>query len=96
MTLTLELTPEEERRVATATAKGIDVSALLKGVLASLPAEPEAPAVQDKTLELFAQWEAEDATDDPEELARRQAEWEEFKANMNANRALEGRPPVYP
>ena len=35
---------------------------------------------------LFAQWRKEDETSGPEELARRDAELEELKANLNANR----------
>ena len=55
---------------------------------------PEEP--RDRTLELFAQWEAEDATEDPEEIARRNREWEEFKANMNATRTAAGARLLYP
>ncbi len=35
-------------------------------------------------IDLLHEWDEEDKTDDPEEIARRQAEWEEFKAGMNA------------
>lgn len=44
----------------------------------------------DRTAEIFAQWAEEDATDDPEELAQHQAEWEELKANINVSRAITG------
>ncbi len=47
-----------------------------------LPAEERLKALRD----LFAQWDAEDATDDPAELAARQKDWEELKRNLNANR----------
>ena len=36
--------------------------------------------------ELFAQWETEDASSDPREIARRNQETEEFKQAMNHNR----------
>ncbi len=36
-------------------------------------------------LAVLRQWDEEDKTDDPEEIARRQAEWEEFKKGMNEN-----------
>lgn len=36
---------------------------------------------------LFEKWDREDATDDPNELARPTAEWEEFKRAMNSNRS---------
>lgn len=90
MTLTIELTPEETRRIEDAKAKGIDVDAIIKGVIAGLP-EP----MEDRTEELFAQWEAEDATDDPAEIEAAERELAEFKANMNANRALTGERPIY-
>jgi hypothetical protein len=35
---------------------------------------------------MFASWQAEDATDDPQELARRPREWEQLKTALNANR----------
>ena len=40
----------------------------------------------DPTLALFEQWEREQATDDPDEIARREKEWEEFKEEMNRSR----------
>jgi len=46
------------------------------------------------TLDLLAQWDAEDATSDPLEIARRQQQWEEFRKSMNEN-SLSVRP-VYP
>jgi len=35
---------------------------------------------------LFSQWAAEDATNDPQELATRQQDWEQLKQGLNANR----------
>ena len=93
MTLTLNLTPEETRRVENAKGLGFDVTALLRGLISGLP-EPTAPIV-DRTEELFDQWAAEDATDDPAEIEAAERELAEFKANMNANRALTGERPVY-
>ena len=34
-------------------------------------------------IEMLDRWDEEDKTDDPEEIARRVAEWEEFKKGMN-------------
>jgi hypothetical protein len=94
MTITIDLTPEEGARLNAAARKnGVSVSECARQVLTAHlpPAEPK-----DRTLELFAQWEAEDATDDPEEIARRNREWEEFKASMNATRAAAGARLLYP
>jgi hypothetical protein len=44
------------------------------------------PKSEDSLREMFAQWEAEDYTDDPEEIARREQELDEFKQAMNRNR----------
>jgi hypothetical protein len=48
----------------------------------NLPAAERAKALRS----LFASWDAEDETDDPEEIARRQEEWEQLKQALNANR----------
>lgn len=40
-----------------------------------------------KLRELFDQWDSEDETKDPQELCRRQQEWESFKAALDANRS---------
>jgi hypothetical protein len=53
MTFTVELTPEEERRLQTATARGFDARAMFKGLIASLPdAEPSEPAVWTDDLDV--------------------------------------------
>ena len=48
------------------------------------------------TLELFAKWRAEDATDDPEELRAAEEELAEFKKAMNENRAATGARLLFP
>jgi hypothetical protein len=50
---------------------------------------------EDQTEQLLERWEAEDATDDLEEIAAAERDPAAFKANMNANRALSGERPVY-
>ena len=42
--------------------------------------------VDQVSIDLLDKWERENATDDPEEIARRQIEFEEFKEGMNRNR----------
>jgi hypothetical protein len=42
--------------------------------------------VNEKSLQILDEWEAQDATDDPAEIARRQAEFEEFKRELNQTR----------
>lgn len=44
----------------------------------------------DKLSALFSQWTAEDATDDPEELKRRDAEMLELQHALNENRKVTG------
>jgi hypothetical protein len=94
MTLTIELTPEEEARLqAAAREQGLEPAECAHRLLTEhLPAvDPE-----DRTLELFAAWDAEDATDDPEEIQRRNREWEELKAQMNETRTQLGMEPLFP
>ena len=45
---------------------------------------------------MYERWRIEAENVTPEELAEGAIELAEFKANMNANRALEGRAPVFP
>ncbi|HLK58777.1 MAG TPA: hypothetical protein VKU00_19550 [Chthonomonadaceae bacterium] len=101
MTLTFEVTPELARRVEEARQHGIDVDALVERSLANLPelatsTKPPAPDAENQALiDLLRAWREEDATDDPNELERRDAELAEFKANLNANRAQSGEEPVF-
>lgn len=55
-------------------------------VILNLKLELKAEAHMEKNRQAQAvlrQWREEDETDDPEEIARRQAEWEEFRKGMN-------------
>jgi hypothetical protein len=78
-----------------ATRQGMDVATyarkLLEGVVHRISTDP--------TIELFERLDRENATDDPEEIARRTREAEEFMQNMNRNR-LESEGPnarlIYP
>jgi hypothetical protein len=49
---------------------------------AALPRRDAEP-VNRRSIQVLDEWEAQDATDDPEGIARRQAEFEEFKREMN-------------
>ncbi|MBI3946548.1 MAG: hypothetical protein HY321_11560 [Armatimonadetes bacterium] len=94
MTLTVELTPEEEARLAAAArSQGIGVEECVRKLLAKhLP--PAKPG--QATLDLLARWLDEDATDDPEEIRKAEEEWEEFKRNINETRAAAGARIVFP
>lgn len=94
-TLTIELPDKQAARLLQTTkAKGVDASALVSGLIDALPVQPTEP-IEDRTLEVLAQWQEEDSKMTPEEIAQEEAEWEEFKRNINANRALTGEEPVY-
>ena len=99
MTITLQLAPEEVAVLTyRAQAQGVDMEAVLHGLVAQIVPPPEKPELNDRqraAIALMDAWREEDKTDDPEELNRRDRELEEFKANMNRWRAEEGRPPVY-
>jgi hypothetical protein len=81
--LTIDL-PEETESLLKAHAKkeGVDVASYAKKLLQN--------AVQriatDPTIALIEKWNREDATDDPEEIARRDRELKEFMEGMNRNR----------
>lgn len=92
MTVTIELTPEQEQQLREAARlEGLDPAELAKRLvterLPSLAAnEPE----QDPTLALFAQWEKEDADMTPEEIEQERHLWEAFQQDINATRHAQG------
>ena len=94
MSLTIELTPEEEARLqVVAHRQGIAPAECARRLLSEhLP--PLAPG--EATLALFAQWETEDATSDPAEIAERNQEWENLKVALNENRAMAGEEQLFP
>ena len=91
MTLHIELSPEQEARLtATAQRAGLDPTDVVKQLLAEhLPATPQKDE-QDPTLALFAQWNEEDQNMTAAEVAEENRTWEEFKANINAERDRAG------
>jgi hypothetical protein len=82
--LTLSLPLEVEIRLkGEAERQGLDVADYAtKLIEAALPK----PAVDQATIDLLDSWDREQATDDPEEIARRQIEVREFMDGMNRNR----------
>lgn len=92
MSLTIELSPDEQARLdAAAKEKGMAPEVLAREVLTShLPAAPDEPATEDPTLALFRRWAEEDAQRTPEEVAEENELWERFQANVNETRAALG------
>ena len=82
----IEQTAEEAGRISAPLTRPVPVPGRL--ALGFYPAGSLAEA--------FAQWQAEDATDDPGELRRAEEELDELKANLNANRAATGERPLFP
>ena len=93
MTLMIDLPVDVETRLErTARALGLDTTGYARQIIeASLPLEPNRALA-----DLMTAWIQEDATDDPEELESREAEWQELKANLNANRAIGGQRILFP
>jgi hypothetical protein len=82
MTITIPSDLEARLR-SEAARKGVEPERYATRLLAEHLAPPQS---SQSLADLFAQWEAEDYTDDPAELARRNEEFEEFKRAMNRNR----------
>jgi uroporphyrinogen-III decarboxylase len=93
MTVTLNLKPEVQAKIVRqAAAEGKAVSDYLEKLIEeTVDTEPrvlyskEQLAKNQAALAMFDAWDREDETEDAEEIARRQAEWEEFKKGMNEN-----------
>ncbi len=90
MTITLNLKPEVESvftRKATAEGKPLPeyIEDLLEETVKQEPLvySQEQLAKNQAAIAMLERWDQEDETDDPEEIARRQADWEEFRKGMN-------------
>ena len=82
--LTIALPTETERRLESEALR-LKVNAqdyARKLIEDGLARSAAAPAASDA----LSRWEALNRTDDPDEIARRQAEFEDFKAAMSRNR----------
>jgi hypothetical protein len=91
MTLTIELTPEQETQLAEAARKaGAEPTVLVANWIAEhlpLADEHSAPDAENQAaIDLLRSWQEEDATDDAEELARRDRETQTFLRNLASNR----------
>jgi hypothetical protein len=94
MTLTIVIPPELETRLKNEAGRlGVDEEKYVRQLI-ERSLSPAAPVHDQATLDLLAQWDAEDDTAEPAEIARRQQEWDEFRNSMNQD-SLSGRP-VYP
>jgi hypothetical protein len=94
MTLTIELTPEEEARLRiVAQNSGLEITECARRLLTEhLPALAPGQATRD----LLRTWREEDATDDPQAVGRVEEELADFKQAMNATRGAAGARPLYP
>jgi hypothetical protein len=85
MTLMIELTAELEKRLKDeADRRGVEPEQFALNLI-ELQLESQAVSPSNSLSRLFAEWDAQDTTTDPEEIVRRQQEWEELKRSLNAN-----------
>jgi hypothetical protein len=86
MTLMIALKPETEKRLREEASRvGVEPGEFARRLLEEhLPQERPMPDVE--SIRLLEEFERENATDDPKEIARRQEEGEEFMRNLSRNR----------
>jgi hypothetical protein len=98
MTLTIDLTPAEEARLAAAARRAGEAPAdvIRKLVTKHLPPTEREEKPPGTAADLLRGWLRDEATDDPIQLQRAQEELDEFKRNINANRAATGERLPYP
>lgn len=99
MTLTVELSPDEERRLR---AAGIDLTALVRGIASSLPNAVDtsgAPAPDTKNaaaIVLLQELNRQGAITNPAAMRQAEAELDELLQNLNENRLAAGERPLFP
>lgn len=93
MTLIVDLTAEESVRLREAAKQqGMKEEEYARRLIASHLPDAKSLAL----AKLMEQWIKEDATKDPEERDRREAEWEELERGLEANRAATGERALLP
>lgn len=82
--MTISLSKDLEQKLRQQAAlRGVEPDAYAARLLEQSLAARDA---RNPTLELIEQWNAEDATEDPEEIARQQKEAEEFMESLAKSR----------
>ena len=86
MTLTIEITPDTDRRLKDLAARaGVDETEYARRLIERSLPQTES-SIDRATLDLLAQWDKEDQTSDPAEIARRNREYQDLADALNWNR----------
>jgi hypothetical protein len=107
MVLALDLTDDEMLRVEAARQKGIDITALIKGLIAGLPeAHQDSGRIPNESIadaqrrasaiDFLRDSLAVGAIATPEEASAANREVEELKRGLNTNRKATGERPLFP
>ena len=90
MSIALELTPAEDKRLREAAhRRGVKPEVLARDLVVERLPDMSSNG-GDPLVALLDQWDAEDATMTPEEQASERADWETLKTNLNAERDRAG------
>jgi hypothetical protein len=93
--MSLDLAPETETILEQEAARaGVSVDTLLRRTFA--PSSPQPDPKARKLMEAIRQWQAEDATDNDEELSLRDQERAALESNLDQNRQQLGMRPLFP
>jgi len=93
MTLTIQIDEDLARQLAReAGREGVDSQEYARRLIEEKVGRLKSTPPNSATLELLAQWDCEDATDDAAEIARREEQLKELKMALNENRGS-GRTP---
>jgi len=85
--MTIILGSETERRlIAEASRRGIGTEQLAEQLIDAGLGTSSTPSTNQRSIDILNEWEAETATTDPDEIARRRQEFEEFKRELNETR----------
>ena len=77
-----------------ATLRGIDPAEYASQIIEQSLSAPQNQNSRPSTLEMLDQWDREDETDDPAEIARRQQDFDEFREAINASHSSHRK--IYP
>ena len=87
--MTIMLSAKTEGRVkAEASRRGVGADQLVEQLIDAALPQPSGKKPNQSSIDLLNAWEVQTATDDPDEIARRLAEFEEFKRELNQTRLM--------
>lgn len=97
MTCTLDISREQEEALRLRASRlGLDLSGYLARLIDADTGDDGGSEENRQAMQLIRAWQADDEAMSPEDAVKAEADWQELRAGLNANRAAIGARPMFP